>query len=192
MWAALRPKSEKPELYIPDDPDAQRSSRPKPSVPERRPDLPSKPLEDLPFDEAFIRENTSKRNPYLEAREAAELELKEYKAARAQLGDEIREICKPEVDAYFDCCVGRVFTIFQCKPVALKMQRCIRKMETPEYVERRLKEIMVERERTGDSIINNGGGVTRERRALYNMAVAPKAEDAADLFVKKDIKPWAV
>jgi hypothetical protein len=39
--------------------------------------------------------------PYLEAREAVELEQKEVKAAREQLGREIREACRPEIDESF-------------------------------------------------------------------------------------------
>merc|ERR1712139_397401 len=95
-----------------------------------------------PMDAATIEQNRNRRNPYLEAREAVELEQKERKAAKEQLGREVREICRPEIDEYVDCCVGRLFSIFQCKPHSLRMRRCMNKVETPEWVERRTAEVL--------------------------------------------------
>merc|ERR1719329_920367 len=110
----------------------------------------------------------------MEAREAAELEEKERKAAKQVLGKEIREMCRPEIDEYVDCCVGRLWTIMACKREALLMRRCMKNIETPEFVEKRMREIMAEREAAGESIVNNyGKGATRERRALYNKAILP-------------------
>mmetsp|Transcript_35181 Transcript_35181/g.101096 ORF Transcript_35181/g.101096 Transcript_35181/m.101096 type:complete len:189 (-) Transcript_35181:47-613(-) len=141
---------------------------------------------DLPIDQETIAKNRNNRIPYLEAREAVELEQKELKAVRETLGREIREICRPEIDEYIDCCVGRLFTVFQCKPHSLRMRRCMNKVETPEWVEQRTKEVMVERESTGSSLVNNAAkGTTRERRAMYNKAILPEVEDPAEMQIRK-------
>lgn len=138
--------------------------------------------DDLPLDDATIAKNKFKRVPYLEAREAVELEQTEIKAVKAQIGAEVREKCRPEIDEYIDCCVGRIFTIGQCKPHALRMRRCLKKVETPEFVERRMAEIRKERESTGESVINNTvSGRSRNRRALYNNAILSTADDEADI-----------
>merc|ERR1711907_389327 len=97
------------------------------------------------------------------------------KAAKEQLGREIREICRPEIDEYVDCCVGRFWTMMACKPEALRMRRCMKKHEgNPEYVDRRMTEILAQREKNGESVVNNADGRTRERRALYNRAILPQ------------------
>jgi len=141
---------------------------------------------DLPADAETIEKNRHSRIPYLEAREAVELEQKEIKEVRAQLGREVRDICRPEIDEYVDCCVGRLFSIFQCKPHSLRMRRCMNKVETPEWVERRTAELLAEREANGQSLVNNTGkGATRERRAMYNNAILGKVDDPAEVMIRK-------
>jgi len=147
---------------------------------------PAGAFSDLPADAATIEQNRNQRSAYLEAREAVELEQKERKAAKEQLGKEIREICRPEIDEYVDCCVGRFWTIMVCKPEALRMRRCMKKQETPEYVERRMAEILASREASGESVVNNMDGRTRERRALYNRAILPKVDDAQEFTIRND------
>ena len=147
---------------------------------------PKPQLDDLPVDMDTVDKNRNRRIPYLEAREAVELEQKELKAVREQIGREIREVCRPEIDEYIDCCVGRVWTMMQCKKYALLMRRCMRKVETPEFVERRTAELLKEREEQGKSIVNNmGKGATRERRALYNRAILPEVDNPIDFQIKK-------
>eukprot|EP00439_Symbiodinium_sp_Y106_P006663 s6973_g1.t1 len=120
------------------------------------------------------------RIPYLEAREAVELEQKELKTVREQIGAEIRAACQPEIDDYVDCCVGRVFTILKCKREALIMRKCLTKIETPEYVAKRTAELMAERENQGASLVNNAAkGATRQRRAQYNRAILPEVWSCA-------------
>mmetsp|Transcript_144721 Transcript_144721/g.360784 ORF Transcript_144721/g.360784 Transcript_144721/m.360784 type:complete len:181 (+) Transcript_144721:112-654(+) len=144
------------------------------------------PPADLPVDAEVVEKNRNARVPYLEAREAVELEQKELKAVREQLGREIREICRPEIDEYIDCCVGRIFSIFQCKPHSLRMRRCMNKIETPEWVDRRTAELLAEREATGESLINNvGKGATRERRAMYNRAILSEVDDPSEMSIRK-------
>merc|ERR1719491_1548169 len=141
---------------------------------------------ELPLDEETIRKNRNNRIPYLEAREAVELEQKELKAVREHLGKDIREQCRPEIDEYIDCCVGRIWTMFQCKPHATRMRRCMAKIETPEWVERRTKELLVEREANGESLVNNQAkGSTRERRSMYNKAILPESEDPSEFMLRK-------
>merc|ERR1712014_177428 len=108
------------------------------------------------------------------------------KAVRERIGEEIREMCQPEIDEYVDCCVGRIFTMLQCKKQALVMRRCMAQKETPEYVARRTKELIAERETCGESVVNNvGKGATRQRRSQYNRAILPEVDDPNEYLIKK-------
>jgi len=109
-----------------------------------------------------IHQKTEMRIPYFEARESMELEQKEIKAVRAKIGEELREHCRPEIDEYVDCMVGRIWTVLRCKPHAREMRRCLQRIETPEFVEKRMGELLEERERNGTSLLK-----TKER-AKYN------------------------
>lgn len=143
------------------------------------------PMADLPVDRETVDRMRNARMPYLEAREAVELEQKELKAVREEIGREIREVCRPEIDDYVDCCVGRMWTMMQCKKPALIMRRCMKQIETPEYVERRTREILTEREQSGKSILNNeAAGKTRQRRALYNRAILPQVDDVNEFVIR--------
>mmetsp|Transcript_21329 Transcript_21329/g.63650 ORF Transcript_21329/g.63650 Transcript_21329/m.63650 type:complete len:182 (-) Transcript_21329:40-585(-) len=140
----------------------------------------------LPVDQETVDKNRNARLPYFEAREASMLEQKELAAVHESIGKEVREMCRPEIDEYVDCCVGRMFSFIMCKRQAIVMRRCISKIETPEYIDRRVKELLKEREKSGQSLINNrGAGTTRERRAMYNKAIAPETEDPLELMLKK-------
>ncbi|CAK0898265.1 unnamed protein product, partial [Prorocentrum cordatum] len=140
---------------------------------------------DFPVDAETVRKNREGRVAYLEAREACQLEQKEINAVREQIGKEVRQACAPEIDEYVDCCVGRWFSLMACKPHALRMRRCMKKIETPEYVERRTAELMKERETAGESIVNNQGkGATRGRRAMYNRAILPEVDDPNEFLMR--------
>merc|ERR1712176_1242293 len=92
--------------------------------------------------------------------------------------------CRPEIDEYIDCCVGRLFSVLACKPKALMMRRCMKKIETPEWVERRTAEVLAQREASGQSFVNNATtGVTRERRAMYNRSILPTVEDPSEFII---------
>nr|ABV22354.1 conserved hypothetical protein [Noctiluca scintillans] len=180
----------KPTKEVPSD---KMEASPAPEVSSKAAEVPQKPvLDDLPVDLETVDKMRNSRVPYLEAREAVELEQKEYKAARDVLGAEIRELCRPEIDEYVDCCVGRLWSIWTCKPKAFQMSRCIKRHEEPEFVDRRMKEIMSEREARGESILNNTSkGATRERRALYNRAIASSVDDPNELLIKSSVPPAA-
>eukprot|EP00397_Hematodinium_sp_SG-2012_P061429 GEMP01081355.1.p1 GENE.GEMP01081355.1~~GEMP01081355.1.p1 ORF type:complete len:222 (+),score=51.62 GEMP01081355.1:39-704(+) len=113
-------------------------------------------------DPALIAEKTSMRVPYFEAKEAMDLEQKEIKAVKEIIGAEIRERCRPEIDEYVDCMVGRLWTVLQCKPMAKEMRRCLKRIETPEYVDRRIAEVLEERQINGTSLLKS------KDRSLHN------------------------
>eukprot|EP00386_Alphamonas_edax_P012884 GDKI01039971.1.p1 GENE.GDKI01039971.1~~GDKI01039971.1.p1 ORF type:complete len:174 (+),score=49.50 GDKI01039971.1:49-570(+) len=112
-----------------------------------------------------IWERTQQRIPYFEIREAVELEQKEIKEAKKLLGTEIRAKCSAEIDDYMDCVVDRFWTILECKKAAHVMRACFLKYETPEFVDKRTKEIMKEREEAGESLMR------RVERAKFNRFV---------------------
>ncbi|CAE8607747.1 unnamed protein product, partial [Polarella glacialis] len=159
--------------------------------PKPDPSTPSEPIEqapvkELPFDAETIERNRNRRIPYLEAREAVELEQKEMKVVKEKIGEEVREACRPEIDEYIDCCVGRIFTILSCKPQALVMRRCMALVETPEFVAQKTAQYISEREASGESVLNNAAkGTTRERRSQYNRAILPTVEDPNEFLIRK-------
>merc|ERR1719235_1697736 len=166
-------------VFFVDPPFKRAKEKPEPDPP------PAPPPSEGPFDSATITKNRNSRVPYLEAREAVELEHKEWKAAKEKLGFEVREWCRPEIDEYIDCMVDRVFSVLVCKPKAIAMRRCMQKIETPEFVERRMTEILREREESGESLINNTGkGRDRKKRAEYNRCFAPEVDDPRDTFIR--------
>jgi len=127
--------------------DSSSSSKAEP-IPEQK----QRPHES-PIPIEIVQQKTDMRIPYFEARESMELEQKEIKAVRAKIGEELREHCRPEIDEYVDCMVGRIWTVLRCKPHAKEMRRCLKKIETPEYVEKRMTELLEERERKGTSLL---------------------------------------
>merc|ERR1719473_2212000 len=112
-----------------------------------------------------------KRIPYCEIREMVEIEEREKKVCMDIVGKEMRAKCVAEIDEYADCIVGRTFTLFQCKPKALDMRRCLVKYETPEFVTRRMEELLSERKRKQGSL--------PDQRALHNKCFIP--EDPASV-----------
>eukprot|EP00931_Biecheleriopsis_adriatica_P075449 TRINITY_DN49303_c0_g1_i1.p2 TRINITY_DN49303_c0_g1~~TRINITY_DN49303_c0_g1_i1.p2 ORF type:complete len:193 (+),score=47.52 TRINITY_DN49303_c0_g1_i1:35-580(+) len=164
------------------------TSAPFPRAKEEEPARKSAPAPEteLPFDAETIEKNRNSRIPYLEAREAVELEQKEMKAVKEKIGAEIREMCLPEIDEYVDCCVGRIFSIMACKKQALVMRKCLAEKETPEFIKRRTAEILAEREAEGASVVNNASkGTTRQRRAQYNRAILPEVDDPSEFLIRK-------
>lgn len=72
--------------------------------------------------------------------------------------------------------MGRIFTVLACRKPAMRMRRCLLKVETPEFVARRTEELLRQREASGSSVLNNAEkGATRQRRAQYNRAILPEA-----------------
>jgi len=115
-----------------------------------------------PYTHDVIWQRTKNRIPYFEIREVLDLECKEKEAATKIFAKEVRDICRAEIDEYIDCMIDRHWTVLACKPLAIDMRNCVRKYETPEYMPRRIDEIMREREKQGEDIIK------RQDRMKYN------------------------
>lgn len=108
----------------------------------------------MPLPREEIDKKRKARSPYFMIREATQIEMKELKEAQFQLGNELREKCRPEIDSYVECCTDRVFSMFKaCKQPAIDMRKCLKKVETKEYVDRRTREILEERLANGTSLV---------------------------------------
>ena len=40
-------------------------------------------------------------------------------------GKEIRDLCRPEIDGYIDSVTDRMLTVLKCKPLALRLRKCV-------------------------------------------------------------------
>eukprot|EP00916_Digyalum_oweni_P017269 GHVL01028248.1.p1 GENE.GHVL01028248.1~~GHVL01028248.1.p1 ORF type:complete len:195 (-),score=34.52 GHVL01028248.1:21-605(-) len=109
--------------------------------------------EGVPIQAKPLAPGETHRHPYFESREEQYLETKERTQAEHLLGRQIRDACRAEIDEYIDCMTPKFLTVYKCRGLCEKMRRCVRKIETPEYVERRLREIMAEREANNTSLI---------------------------------------
>ena len=131
---------------------------------------------DLPLPREEVDKNRQNRSPYFMIREATQIEMKELKEAQFELGNELREKCRPEIDSYVECCTDRVFSIFKaCKQPAIDMRKCLKKVETKEYVDRRTREILEERLRNGRSLVR------ATDRSMYNDCFLP-TDDTTPTF----------
>ncbi len=93
-----------------------------------------------------LQEGRNARIPYLEMREVEVQKIGEESIAKQVVGKEIRDLCRPEIDEYVDCVTDRMFTILRCKPLALKMRRCVAKYELHTgYAASRIEQVLQER-----------------------------------------------
>jgi len=122
---------------------------------------------ELPFSREEIERNRDKRSAYFQVREATQLELKELKEAHFEVGCELREKCRPEIDDYMGCCTDRLFSIYRCNEPAIIMRKCLKKVETREFVDARTNQILQQRKEDGRSLIRS------DERALYNSCFLP-------------------
>ncbi|PFH35549.1 hypothetical protein BESB_052000 [Besnoitia besnoiti] len=113
-----------------------------------------------------IHDRTRHRVEYFEAKQATHYEKKERDAIRTQIGKEIRDKCRAELDDYYDCMCERTFTFVACRSFAAAVQKCIKKYERPEVMDKRWQEIALEREALGLSRIN------RRQRKYYNKYIS--------------------
>lgn len=113
-----------------------------------------------------IHQRTRRRVEYFEAKQATHYEKKENDAIRAQIGKEIRDKCRPELDDYYDCMCERTFTFIACRSYAAAVHKCIAKYEKPEVMKARWEEVAREREALGLSRIN------RRQRKYYNKYIS--------------------
>ncbi|KAF4657162.1 hypothetical protein FOZ61_006437 [Perkinsus olseni] len=126
------------------------------------------------FTEDQLRESRMRRIPYAEVREAVMLERAEEAEVTKIIGAEIRAKCRPEIDEYVDCVTDRYLSLLQCKPIAWKMRRCVKKYETSDFVANRMRELMAEREEAGTSITK------RNELSKANKCFIPKEYSEAD------------
>ena len=93
-----------------------------------------------------LQEARQQRIPYFEMREVEVQKMSEEGIAKQIVGKEIRDLCRPEIDEYVDCLTDRMFTVLKCKPLALRMRRCVAKYELHTgYASSRINEILEER-----------------------------------------------
>jgi COX assembly protein 1 len=94
-----------------------------------------------------LQEGRNQRIPYFEMREVEVQKMSEEGIARQMVGKEIRDLCRPEIDEYVDCLTDRMFTVLKCKPLALRMRRCVAKYELHTgYASNRINEILNDRQ----------------------------------------------
>jgi COX assembly mitochondrial protein 1 len=93
-----------------------------------------------------LKEGRNSRVPYLEMREVEVQKIGEESIAKQVVGKEIRDLCRPEIDEYIDCVTDRMFTILKCKPLAMKMRKCVAKYELhTTYAATRIEQVLQER-----------------------------------------------
>lgn len=94
-----------------------------------------------------LQQGRQQRIPYFEMREVEVQKMSEEGIARQIVGKEIRDLCRPEIDEYVDCITDRMFTVLKCKPLALRMRRCVAKYELHSgYASNRIGDILEERQ----------------------------------------------
>lgn len=128
-------------------------------------DEPALFIED-PLNPNLVAKRTAARIPFFEIKEIAELEKKEMKAIKQQIGKEIRDMCRESLDDYVECMVERTFTFLRCRSLAVAARRCVAQYETPEFLEKRTAELKAEREALGLSILR------RKERQPYNKFIS--------------------
>ncbi len=94
-----------------------------------------------------LKEGREQRIPYLEMREVEVHKSSEETIAKQIVGKEIRDLCRPEIDEYIDCVTDRMFTILTCKPLSLRMRKCVAKYEVHSgYASQRIEQVLSERQ----------------------------------------------
>lgn len=117
---------------------------------------------DDPLNPKVVAQRTAGRVPFFEIKEIAELEKKEMKIIKQQIGKEIRDMCRESLDEYVDCMIERTFTFLRCRSLAHAARRCIEKYETREFLDQRIAELKAQREAAGLSLLR------RNERQPYN------------------------
>ncbi|CAD2096454.1 hypothetical protein YYG_04606 [Plasmodium vinckei petteri] len=119
----------------------------------------------------FIENNRNNRVPYFEIKESTMIEQKEKKEVQKILALELRDKCRPEIDEYVECSVGRLWTILKCKDLMMQMRNCLKKYENFEYIKYRENQIMEERKKNGTSLFRSN------ERAKYNRFILADNEN---------------
>jgi len=120
-----------------------------------------------------LREGREGRIPYFEMREVEVQKNSEESIAKQIVGKEIRDLCRPEIDEYIDCVTDRMFTILKCKPLSLKMRKCIAKYELHTgYASQRIEQVLSERQKENE---NTPADVNY--RSQFNKCYVPKEFD---------------
>jgi COX assembly protein 1 len=120
-----------------------------------------------------LQEGRNQRIPYLEMREVEVQKMSEEGIAKQIVGKEIRDLCRPEIDEYVDCLTDRMFTVLKCKPLALRMRRCVAKYELHTgYASNRINEILDERQ-----IENKDTPQDPNYRSQFNKCYVPSDYD---------------
>ena len=93
-----------------------------------------------------LSEGRNARIPYFEMREVEVQKMSEESIAKQIVGKEIRDLCRPEIDEYIDCVTDRVLSVLKCKPLSLKMRKCMAKYELHTgYAHTRIEQVLAER-----------------------------------------------
>jgi COX assembly protein 1 len=120
-----------------------------------------------------LQEGRQQRIPYLEMREVEVQKMSEEGIAKQIVGKEIRDLCRPEIDEYVDCLTDRMFTVLKCKPLALRMRRCVAKYELHTgYASNRIEQILHERQ-----IENQDTPSDPNYRSQFNKCYVPNDYD---------------
>ena len=120
-----------------------------------------------------LQEGRHARIPYLEMREVEVQKMSEESIARQIVGKEIRDLCRPEIDEYIDCVTDRMFSILTCKPLALRMRKCVAKYELHTgYASQRIEQVLQERQ-----VENQDTPADVNYRSQFNKCYVPKEYD---------------
>jgi COX assembly protein 1 len=120
-----------------------------------------------------LQEGRNARIPYLEMREVEVQKMSEESIARQIVGKEIRDLCRPEIDEYIDCVTDRMFSILTCKPLALRMRKCVAKYELHTgYASQRIEQVLQERQ-----VENQDTPADVNYRSQFNKCYVPNEYD---------------
>ena len=120
-----------------------------------------------------LQEGRNSRIPYLEMREVEAQKISEQGIAKQIVGKEIRDLCRPEIDEYIDCVTDRMLTVLRCKPLALRLRKCVAKYELHTgYATKRIEQILDERK-----IENQDTPADVNYRSQFNKCYVPDEFD---------------
>lgn len=112
------------------------------------------------------------RVPYGELREYEFVSENILNEAKLVIGEEIREMCRPEYDDYVECNVSHFWSQRPCLGLLKHLRKCLTKYEKhSDYVPRRMSELLPDIERK--QVFNN-----RDTRAATNKLFTPNTYDA--------------
>lgn len=129
------------------------------------------PVNEVPSEK--LQEGRHQRIPYLEMREVEVQKMSEESIARQIVGKEIRDLCRPEIDEYVDCVTDRMFSILTCKPLALRMRKCVAKYELHTgYASSRIEQVLHDRQ-----VENQDTPADVNYRSQFNKCYVPSEYD---------------